>query len=69
MDPCVFQVMILEQNGKGAQLFNLKDGPYPLIITYIFLVVDSVMYLLLASYLDQILPGKNVPCELDPSLL
>ncbi|XP_040186968.1 ATP-binding cassette sub-family A member 5 [Rana temporaria] len=52
------QVMILEQNGNGAQLFNLKDGPYPLIITYIFLVVDSVMYLLLASYLDQILPGE-----------
>ncbi|KAM5134791.1 cholesterol transporter ABCA5 [Mantella aurantiaca] len=54
----IAQVMILEQNGNGAQLFNLKDGPYPLIITFIFLVVDSVMYLLLASYLDQILPGE-----------
>ncbi|XP_068119418.1 cholesterol transporter ABCA5 isoform X2 [Hyperolius riggenbachi] len=54
----IAQLMILEEHGKGAQLFNLKDGPYPLIITFIFLVVDSVMYLLLASYLDQILPGE-----------
>ncbi|KAM4034616.1 cholesterol transporter ABCA5 [Anomaloglossus baeobatrachus] len=54
----IAQVMFLEAHGKGAQLFNLKDGPYPLIITFIFLVVDSVMYLLLASYLDQILPSE-----------
>ncbi|XP_077109566.1 cholesterol transporter ABCA5 isoform X1 [Ranitomeya variabilis] len=54
----IAQVMFLEAHGKGAQLSNLKDGPYPLIISFIFLVVDSVMYLLLASYLDQILPSE-----------
>ncbi|XP_053309021.1 cholesterol transporter ABCA5 [Spea bombifrons] len=61
--PCTFmigvaQIMHLEGYEKGAQLAYLKDGPYPLIITFIFLVVDSVMYLLLASYLDQVLPGE-----------
>uniref|UniRef100_A0A8C5QZ00 ATP binding cassette subfamily A member 5 n=1 Tax=Leptobrachium leishanense TaxID=445787 RepID=A0A8C5QZ00_9ANUR len=54
----VAQIMHLEGFDRGAQLSYLKDGPYPLIITFIFLVVDSVMYLLLASYLDQILPGE-----------
>ncbi|XP_075072972.1 cholesterol transporter ABCA5 [Mixophyes fleayi] len=54
----IAQIMLLEEHGKGAQIYNLKEGPYPLIITFIFLVVDSVMYLLLASYLDQILPGE-----------
>ncbi|MEE6506940.1 hypothetical protein FKM82_007908 [Ascaphus truei] len=54
----VAQIMHLEDYEKGAQISSLKDGPYPLIITFIFLVVDSVMYLLLASYLDQILPGE-----------
>ncbi|CAH2291410.1 ATP-binding cassette sub-family A member 5 [Pelobates cultripes] len=54
----VAQIMHLEGYDRGAQMSYLKDGPYPLIITFIFLVVDSVMYLLLASYLDQILPGE-----------
>ncbi|KAM8946763.1 cholesterol transporter ABCA5 [Pelodytes ibericus] len=54
----VAQIMHLEGYERGAQLSYLKDGPYPLIITFIFLVVDSVMYLLLASYLDQVLPGE-----------
>ncbi|XP_053563210.1 cholesterol transporter ABCA5 isoform X2 [Bombina bombina] len=54
----IAQVMQLEDFGGGAHFSNLKDGPYPLIITFIFLVVDSVMYLLLATYLDQVLPGE-----------
>ncbi|XP_029455149.1 ATP-binding cassette sub-family A member 5 isoform X2 [Rhinatrema bivittatum] len=54
----IAQVMHLEDFESGAMFSNLKDGPYPLIITYIFLVVDSAIYLLLAVYLDQILPGE-----------
>ncbi|KAM4663281.1 cholesterol transporter ABCA5 isoform 1-T2 [Discoglossus pictus] len=54
----IAQVMQLEDFEGGAQFSNLKDGPYPLIITFVFLVVDSVMYLLLATYLDQVLPGE-----------
>ncbi|KAM4691856.1 cholesterol transporter ABCA5 [Rhinophrynus dorsalis] len=54
----IAQVLHLEDFETGAQFSHLKNGPYPLIITFIFLVVDSVMYLLLATYLDQILPGE-----------
>nr|XP_033818311.1 ATP-binding cassette sub-family A member 5 isoform X2 [Geotrypetes seraphini] len=54
----VAQVIHLEDFESGALFSNLKDGPYPLIITYIFLVVDTAIYLLLAVYLDQILPGE-----------
>ncbi|XP_030064363.1 cholesterol transporter ABCA5 [Microcaecilia unicolor] len=54
----IAQVMHLEDFESGALFSNLKDGPYPLIITYIFLVVDTAIYLLLAVYLDQILPGE-----------
>ncbi|KAG8446452.1 hypothetical protein GDO86_014056 [Hymenochirus boettgeri] len=53
----IAQVLHLEDFERGAQFTHLKDGPYPLVITFIFLVVDSVMYLLLATYLDQVLPG------------
>ncbi|OCT61980.1 cholesterol transporter ABCA5 [Xenopus laevis] len=54
----IAQVLHLEDFQRGAQFTHLKDGPYPLVITFIFLVVDSVMYLLLATYLDQVLPGE-----------
>ncbi|XP_069511181.1 cholesterol transporter ABCA5-like [Ambystoma mexicanum] len=54
----IAQVLHLEDYETGALFSNLKEGPCPLIITYIFLVVDSTIYLLLAIYLDQVLPGE-----------
>uniref|UniRef100_A0A8C8RLJ2 Cholesterol transporter ABCA5 n=1 Tax=Pelusios castaneus TaxID=367368 RepID=A0A8C8RLJ2_9SAUR len=54
----IAQVMYLEDYEGGAILSNLKNGPYPLVISLILLVLDSMFYLLLAVYLDQVIPGE-----------
>lgn len=56
----VFQVMYLEDFNEGALFSNLTDGPYPLIITLIMLTLNSIFYVLLAVYLDQVIPGMQV---------
>nr|XP_048302071.1 cholesterol transporter ABCA5 isoform X2 [Myodes glareolus] len=54
----IAQVMHLEDFNEGALFSNLTEGPYPLIITVIMLALDSVFYVLLAVYLDQVIPGE-----------
>lgn len=55
---CVcWQVMHLEDYEDGATFSNLNHGPYPLFISLILLVLDSIFYLLVAVYLDQVMPG------------
>lgn len=56
----VFQVMHLEDFNEGALFSNLTEGPYPLIITIIMLALNSIFYVLLAVYLDQVIPGMQV---------
>ncbi|NXE05295.1 ABCA5 protein, partial [Lophotis ruficrista] len=56
---CVcWQVMHLEDYKDGATFANLNHGPYPLFISLILLVLDSIFYLLVAVYLDQVIPGE-----------
>ncbi|KAM6175512.1 cholesterol transporter ABCA5 [Erethizon dorsatum] len=60
---CIFligiaQVMHLEDFNEGALFSNLTEGPYPLIITVITLALNSIFYVLLAIYLDQVIPGE-----------
>ncbi|XP_074871096.1 cholesterol transporter ABCA5 isoform X2 [Carettochelys insculpta] len=54
----IAQVMHLEDYEDGAIFSNLNHGPYPLLISLILLVLDSMFYLLLAVYLDQVIPGE-----------
>ncbi|NXJ90168.1 ABCA5 protein, partial [Corythaixoides concolor] len=54
----VAQVMHLEDYEDGATFSNLNHGPYPLFISLILMVLDSVFYLLVAVYLDQVIPGE-----------
>ncbi|KAI6075749.1 ATP-binding cassette sub-family A member 5 [Aix galericulata] len=54
----VAQVMHLEDYEDGATFSNLSHGPYPLFISLILLVLDSIFYLLVAVYLDQVIPGE-----------
>ncbi|KAJ7403942.1 ATP-binding cassette sub-family A member 5 isoform X1 [Willisornis vidua] len=54
----VAQVMHLEDYEDGARFSNINDGPYPLCISLILLVLDSIFYLLVAVYLDQVIPGE-----------
>uniref|UniRef100_A0A8I3X474 Cholesterol transporter ABCA5 n=1 Tax=Callithrix jacchus TaxID=9483 RepID=A0A8I3X474_CALJA len=54
----IAQVMYLEDFNEGALFSNLTAGPYPLIITIIMLTLNSIFYVLLAVYLDQVIPGE-----------
>ncbi|KAF3704067.1 ATP-binding cassette sub-family A member 5 [Channa argus] len=54
----IAQVVYLEAQGDGAVFSSLANGPHPLYVPLIMLVVDCVLYLLLAMYLDQVLPGE-----------
>ncbi|KFW91411.1 cholesterol transporter ABCA5 isoform X1 [Phalacrocorax carbo] len=54
----IAQVMHLEDYEDGATFSNLNQGPYPLFISLILLVLDSIFYLLVAVYLDQVIPGE-----------
>ncbi|KAJ8013474.1 hypothetical protein DPEC_G00030170 [Dallia pectoralis] len=54
----VAQVVYLEAQGDGAVFSTLASGPHPLYAPLLMLVLDSVLYLLLAVYLDQVLPGE-----------
>uniref|UniRef100_A0A8D0DLG0 Uncharacterized protein n=1 Tax=Salvator merianae TaxID=96440 RepID=A0A8D0DLG0_SALMN len=53
----LFQVLHLEDYENGALFSSITHGPYPLIITFMLLCLDSMLYLLLGVYLDQVMPG------------
>ncbi|XP_058029043.1 cholesterol transporter ABCA5-like isoform X4 [Ahaetulla prasina] len=53
----VAQVIHLEDYEHGAVFSHLTHGPYPLIITLTLLALDSMLYLLLGIYFDQVIPG------------
>ncbi|NXA58312.1 ABC8B protein, partial [Mohoua ochrocephala] len=62
----IAKIFILEKYGIGFSFSNLMEEAHFLFSTYILLVFDSVLYLLLALYFDKILPGKyGIP---DPPL-
>ncbi|KAM7370351.1 hypothetical protein PAMP_009906 [Pampus punctatissimus] len=54
----IAQVVYLEAQGDGAVFSSLANGPHPLYVPLFMLVVDCILYLLLAIYLDQVLPGE-----------
>ncbi|NWU22183.1 ABCA9 protein, partial [Dyaphorophyia castanea] len=62
----IAKIFDLEKYGIGFSFSNLMEEAYFLFSTYILLVFDSVLYMLLALYFDKILPGKyGIP---DPPL-
>ncbi|XP_047464781.1 ATP-binding cassette sub-family A member 5 [Mugil cephalus] len=54
----IAQVVYLEAQGDGAVFSSLTNGPHPLYVPLLMLVLDCILYLLLAVYLDQVLPGE-----------
>lgn len=54
----IAQVMHLEDYEEGAIFSSLTYGPYPLVIALLLLALDSMLYLLVAVYLDQVIPGE-----------
>ncbi|XP_068066113.1 ATP-binding cassette sub-family A member 9-like isoform X2 [Anomalospiza imberbis] len=62
----IAKIFDLEKYGIGFSFSSLMGEAYFLFSTYILLVFDSVLYMLLALYFDKILPGKyGIP---DPPL-
>uniref|UniRef100_A0A8C4PSV0 Cholesterol transporter ABCA5 n=1 Tax=Equus asinus TaxID=9793 RepID=A0A8C4PSV0_EQUAS len=55
----IAQVMHLEDFNEGALFSNLTEGPYPLIIALTMLALNSIFYVLLAVYLDQVIPDLS----------
>ncbi|NXR14797.1 ABCAA protein, partial [Semnornis frantzii] len=54
----IAKVFHLEKYGMGFTFSNLMGESYFLFSTYMLLLFDSVLYLLLALYFDRVLPGK-----------
>ncbi|NWS57018.1 ABCAA protein, partial [Chunga burmeisteri] len=54
----IAKVFHLEKYGMGFSFSSLMEESYFLFSTYIMLVFDSVLYMLLAMYFDKVLPGK-----------
>lgn len=54
------QVIHLEDFEHGAVFSTLTHGPYPLIIALTLLALDSMLYLLLGIYFDQVIPGMFI---------
>ncbi|NXT93978.1 ABCAA protein, partial [Anhinga rufa] len=54
----IAKVFHLEKYGMAFSFSNLMEESYFLFSTYIMLVFDSVLYMLLAMYFDKVLPGK-----------
>ncbi|NXI80967.1 ABCA9 protein, partial [Rhipidura dahli] len=62
----IAKIFDLEKFRIGFSFSNLMEEAHFLFSTYVLLVFDSVLYLLLALYFDKILPGKyGIP---DPPL-
>ncbi|XP_062382782.1 ATP-binding cassette sub-family A member 5 [Sardina pilchardus] len=54
----IAQVVYLEAQGDGAVFSTLASGPHALYVPLLMLFLDCILYLLLAVYLDQVLPGE-----------
>ncbi|XP_069511180.1 ATP-binding cassette sub-family A member 9-like [Ambystoma mexicanum] len=62
LSPCTFstgltEVLLLENKKEGAQLNKLMEDPFPLSAVFFMLVLNAVLYMLLAMYFDQVLPN------------
>ncbi|PKU30857.1 hypothetical protein llap_18839 [Limosa lapponica baueri] len=55
----IAKVFHLEKYGIGFSFSNLMEESYFLFSTYIMLVFDSVLYVLLAVYFDKVLPAPQ----------
>ncbi|NXW04409.1 ABCAA protein, partial [Fregetta grallaria] len=54
----IAKVFHLEKYGMGFSFSNLMEESYFLFSTYLMLVFDSILYMLLAMYFDKVLSGK-----------
>ncbi|OWF36066.1 ATP-binding cassette sub-family A member 5 [Mizuhopecten yessoensis] len=54
------QAIFLDKPLNGGMNFNtITDGDFPLYAPMVMLLIDAVLYFLLAVYLDNVLPGEH----------
>uniref|UniRef100_A0A8D0HCB8 ABC transporter domain-containing protein n=1 Tax=Sphenodon punctatus TaxID=8508 RepID=A0A8D0HCB8_SPHPU len=54
----ISKALHLQKYGIQFHLSNLMEDSNPLFTTYVLLILDSVLYMLLAIYFDKVLPDK-----------
>ncbi|NXL96012.1 ABCAA protein, partial [Alectura lathami] len=54
----IAKILHLEKYRIGFSFSNIMEESYFMLSTYIMLIFDSVLYMLLAMYFDKVLPGK-----------
>uniref|UniRef100_A0A8C8RLL9 ABC transporter domain-containing protein n=1 Tax=Pelusios castaneus TaxID=367368 RepID=A0A8C8RLL9_9SAUR len=54
----IAKILHLEKYGLGFYFSNIMEESHALFVTYIILILDSVLYMLLAIYFDKVLPDK-----------
>lgn len=58
---CLFlQIFHLEKYGIGFSFSNLMEESHFLLKIYIILILDAILYMVLAIYFDKVLPGKQI---------
>ena len=55
---CLFQGLFLDLTQGGMRFDNMDVGEFPVYASLVMLVVDTVLYALIALYLENIMPGK-----------
>ena len=58
-------ISFYEEQGVGLNWSNMAESPlyndnFNFVVCCTFMAFDAIVYLLLALYLDQVLPGENV---------
>jgi ATP-binding cassette subfamily A (ABC1) protein 3 len=51
-------IVAYSQNGTPVDLGTMWDGQYPMVLSVLFMLFDTVLYLLIAVYLDHVLPSE-----------
>ena len=57
LGPTVFQVMIYDHFENGMTFDTIGSGDFSMSTIIIMLLIDAILYLLIAFYLDNVLPG------------
>ncbi|XP_077973323.1 cholesterol transporter ABCA5-like isoform X3 [Styela clava] len=52
------KVFLFEVTGQGAHFYNIAEGPKPLYIGLVMMIVDIFLYFFLTLYLDSVVPGE-----------
>ena len=53
-----FQTIYMDISGNGLRFDTLSDGQFPVMNSIIMLLIDCVLYAVLAFWLDNVVPSE-----------